>query len=121
MFDTHDNINTQIMRHMKPKLTNLVEMFELDTENNGKLSNDLIAELTQLIRDMHLKPYMPMSLLKDSDSVYIINMVNEKLYYMDLLYGVEMQGEAINRNKTLYNKSTVLCIHVDSKRLINLN
>ena len=121
MLDIHDNINTQIMRHMKPKLEKLGSLFGLNTENNGKISNDLIAELTQLIRDMHLKPYMPLALLKDDDAVFIINMVDDKLYYMDLLYGVEMLGKAINCNITSYNKSTVLCIHIDSKKLISFN
>lgn len=121
MLDIHDNINTQIMRHMKPKLEIIVNLFGLNTENNGKISNDLIAELTQLIRDMHLKPYMPLSLLKDADAVFIINMVDDKLYYMDLLYGVEMLGKAIHCNKASYNKSTVLCIHIESKKLISFN
>ncbi|MBI9010865.1 MAG: hypothetical protein JEZ08_01445 [Clostridiales bacterium] len=121
MLDIHDNINTQIMRHMKPKLENLVSLFGLNIENNGKFSNDLIAELTHLIRDMHTKPYIPLAMLKDDDAVFVINMVDEKLYYMDLLYGVEMSGKAVNSNIASYNKNTVLCIHIDSKRLIKFN
>jgi len=104
---------------MKSKLEKLVGMFDLDISKSSKLTNELIAELTQLIREMYGKSYIHVDLLKKNDVVYVINMVNEKLYYMDILYGSEMLGAAIMANTTYYNNSTVLCIHVESRSLIS--
>jgi hypothetical protein len=109
------------MKRTEPKLDYLVKIFDINTKNNSRPSNELIAELIQLIKGMYTKQPVRLSSLNEEDDVYVIHMVNEKLYNMDLLYGMEVIVKTLKSNKTYYDNNTVLCVHIATKRLVRFN